>query len=279
MHNDRVQPSRFELKYLLQQSTADRVRDFVRCYLALDEFGIGKPNDSYPVHSIYLDSDNLEIYWRTVNGDKNRFKLRLRYYSDHPATPVFFEIKRRMKDMILKERAAVKHEAVPLLLAGHFPSSEHLMTKQPGALVAAQKFCRLMTEMSATPRSHIRYQREAYVSDNDEVRVTLDRDVCSEAHLEPRIKVEMEKPVRAFAGKVVLEIKFTSRYPSWLRELVRMASVMQCGVPKYVASVTRIGHRRLGAHAEVLEEESLLSTYKPGDDLPAFVRDDKSIGR
>jgi len=279
MRNDRVQPSRFELKYLIKAGTADRVRDFVRCYLALDEFGAGKPDGSYPVHSIYLDSDNLEIYWRTVNGDKNRFKLRLRYYSDHPDSPVFFEIKRRMKDMILKERAAVKQEAVPLLLAGHFPSPEHLIGKQSGALVAVQKFCRLMTELNATPRSHIRYQREAYVSDNDAVRVTLDRDVCSEAHLEPRIKVGMEKPVRAFAGKVVLEIKFTSRYPNWLRELVRMASVMQCGAPKYVTGITRIGHRRLGAHAEVLEEESLLSTYKPGDDLPAFVRDDKSIGR
>ena len=58
-----------------------------------------------------------------------------------------------------------------------------------------------------------------------------------------------------------------------------MANVMQCGAPKYVSGIQLIGHRRLGAHAEVLEEESLLSTYKPGDDLPAFIRDDKSIGR
>jgi hypothetical protein len=38
-----------------------------------------------------------------------------------------------------------------------------------------------------------------------------------------------------------------------------------------------MGHNRLAAHAEILEEESLLSTYKPGDDLPAFVREDKGI--
>jgi len=279
MRADRVQPSRFELKYLINESTAGRVRDFVRCYLSLDEFGVGKPGDAYPVHSLYLDSDNLEIYWRTVNGDKNRFKLRLRYYSAQPDSPVFFEIKRRMKDMIVKERGAVKQQAVPLLLAGHFPAPEHMMSKQPGALVAVEKFCRLMTELAATPRSHIRYQREAYVSDNDEVRVTLDRDVYSEPHLEPRISTEMKKPVRAFAGQVVLEIKFTNRFPNWLRELVRMANVMQRGAAKYVTGITRIGHRRLGAHAEVLEEESLLSTYKPGDDLPAFVRDDRSDTR
>src|SRR6185436_14160722 len=138
MARDRMQQSRFELKYLITESTAERVRDFVRCYLGIDEFGVGRPNYSYPVHSLYLDSDSLELYWRTINGDKNRFKLRLRYYSDHADSPVFFEIKRRMKDIILKQRGGVKQSAVPLLLHGHFPSPEHLITKDPGSLVAVQ---------------------------------------------------------------------------------------------------------------------------------------------
>jgi hypothetical protein len=279
MRADRMQPSRFELKYLINEPMAERVRDFVRCYLSMDEFSVGKPNYSYPVHSLYLDSDNLEIYWRTVNGDKNRFKLRLRYYSDHPDTPVFFEIKRRMKDIILKQRGGVKQSAVPLLLQGHFPEEEHMVGKSPKGLVAVQKFCRLMTELHAKPKSHIFYQREAYVSDDDQVRVTMDRDVYSEPNLEPRIKLKMTHPVHAFVGFVILELKFTNRFPNWFRELVRMANVMQCGVPKYVSGIQLIGHRRLGVHAEVLEEESLLSSYKPGDDLPDFVRDDKSIRR
>src|SRR5947207_15392272 len=133
MRRDRMQHSRFELKYLISDSTSERVRDFVRCYLAIDESGVGKPNYSYPVHSLYLDSDNLEIYWRTVNGDKNRYKLRLRYYSDHPDTPVFFEIKRRMKDVILKQRGGVKHDAVALILNGHIPEDKHMITKDPGS--------------------------------------------------------------------------------------------------------------------------------------------------
>src|SRR6266404_9701434 len=116
MRRDRMQTQRFELKYLIPEATALLVRDFVRSYLAMDEFSVGRPNYSYPVHSLYLDSDDLKIYWRTVNGDKNRFKLRLRYYSDNPETPVFFEIKRRMKDVILKQRGGVRHSAVPLLL-------------------------------------------------------------------------------------------------------------------------------------------------------------------
>src|SRR5437762_2940278 len=277
MRKDRMQHSRFELKYLIKEQTAEKVRDFVRCYLAIDEYGVGKPNYSYPLHSLYLDSDTLEIYWRTVNGDKNRFKLRLRYYSDNPDTPVFFEIKRRMKDVILKQRGGVRQSAVPLILSGHLPEEQHMITKDPGSLVAVQRFQELMHEIQAKPKSHIFYQREAYVADNDEVRVTMDRDVYSEPNLSSTIKVKMTKPVLSYAGFVILELKFTNRFPNWFRELVRVANVMQCGAAKYLSGIQLMGHNRLAAHAEVLEEESLLSVYRPGDDLPTFVREDKSI--
>src|SRR5260221_5198966 len=210
MRVDRMQQSRFEFKYFVREYPAERVRDFVRFYLAMDEFGVGKPNYSYPVTSLYLDSDNLEIYWRTVNGDKNRFKLRLRYYSDNPDTPVFFEIKRRMKDVILKQRGGVRQSAVPLLLMGHLPEDKHMITKDPGSLVAVQRFQALMLELQAKPKSHIFYQREAYVADNDEVRVTMDREVYAEPNLTPTIKVKMEKPVHSYAGFVILELKFTN---------------------------------------------------------------------
>src|SRR6266705_7192007 len=135
MARDRMQQSRFELKYLVSEETALKVRDFVRSYLDFDEYSVGRPNYSYPVHSLYLDSDDLRIYWRTVNGDKNRYKLRLRYYSDNPDSPVFFEIKRRMKDVILKQRGGVRQSAVPLLLNGQLPEEKHMITKDPGSLV------------------------------------------------------------------------------------------------------------------------------------------------
>src|SRR5256885_16959362 len=52
MRRDRMQHSRYELKYLITEEVAEKVRDFVRCYIALDEFGVGRPNYSYDVHSL-----------------------------------------------------------------------------------------------------------------------------------------------------------------------------------------------------------------------------------
>src|SRR5439155_24426973 len=94
MPKDKLQASRWEQKYIITEHTALQLREFVQSYLELDENGVGKPNFSYPVHSLYLDSDDLKINWTTITGDKNRFKLRLRFYNDNADTPVFFEIKR-----------------------------------------------------------------------------------------------------------------------------------------------------------------------------------------
>lgn len=275
MERDRMQASRFELKYLVTEETALRVRDFVRSYLNLDEFGVGQPNYSYAVHSLYLDSNDLEIYWRTINGDKNRYKLRLRYYSTNPDTPVFFEIKRRMKDCILKQRGAVRHDSVPLLLSGQLPDASCIISKKPSNLVALQRFTELMMSINARPKVHIYYKREAYVSDDDEVRITMDRDVYAEVNHQYSIKTHITKPVHSYVNQVILELKFTNRFPNWFRELVRVMNVMQCGAAKYVSSVNELGHRALGAREAVMEEPSLLRNYRPGDDLPISAQVDR----
>jgi hypothetical protein len=272
MAGDRMQQSRFELKYIITQETALKVRDFVRCYIDFDEYSVGKPDFSYPVHSLYLDSDQLRLYWDTINGDKNRFKLRLRYYDTNAKSPVFFEIKRRMNNCIMKQRGGVRQEFVPYLLSGHMPREEHLLSKAPKQMVALQRFCELMSRIRAKPKVHIFYMREAYVSSDDQVRVTIDRKVFGEENLGLKIKTDMEKPVLSFPGQVILELKFTNRFPNWFRDLVRMAQVMQCGAAKYVESIQGLGAKRVAADHPVVEEKPpALANFKASDLVPSWV--------
>jgi len=249
-----MQKQRFELKYLITEDSALMVRDFVRSYLDFDEYSVGKPNYSYPVHSLYLDSDDLRLYWETINGNKNRYKLRLRYYSTQADAPVFFEIKRRVNNCIMKQRGGVRLDSVPLLLQGHLPQPDHLVSKSPNHLSALQNFSQLANSIFAKPKVHIFYMREAYVSDDDQVRVTIDRKVYGEANLDYSIKTEMQEPALCYPKLVILELKFTNRFPDWFRELVRVFGVMQCGAAKYCESVQGVGFRRLHALYPALEE-------------------------
>jgi hypothetical protein len=53
----------------------------------------------------------------------------------------------------------------------------------------------------------------------------------------------MKDPKFVFGDNVVLELKFTNRFPDWFRELVRIFGLVQCGAAKYVDGVTVLGEQ------------------------------------
>jgi hypothetical protein len=244
MAEDKMQLQRFELKYLVSEEKALAIRDYLSSqidYVDVDEFGAELPNFSYPVHSLYLDSPQMRLYQETINGTKNRYKLRLRYYEDRPDAPVFFEIKRRMNNIILKQRGGVRREFVDHILSGHPPEPSQLLSKDPKHFAAVQRFAHLTSEIQAVPRVHIFYLREAYLGRSDNsVRVTLDREVHAEVEPTTRLATRPVNPVKIFEP-VILELKFTTRFPNWFNELTQRFDVMQCGAAKYVEGVENLG--------------------------------------
>jgi SPX domain protein involved in polyphosphate accumulation len=286
MAEDKVQEQRFELKYRISRETALGVREFARSYLEPDEFspinqpGKGDRTESlryaYSIHSIYLDSESLQLYWDVINTNKNRYKLRVRYYDEDPASPVFFEIKRRVNAAILKQRCAVRREAVPRILAGHLPKPEHLLSTKPQSLVAIQQFSRLMHDLHATPKTHVAYLREAWVTpESNAVRLCLDRQVASVPHFTVETTTRMENPVMPFEPDVILELKFTGRFPNWYRTLTETFGLMQCSAAKYADGVAHAGEHRFASGALSLEREDLversLSRWRADAGQPAAV--------
>src|SRR3954447_13610376 len=124
MRIDRAQRQRREIKYQIREDVALAIRSYLSSYLEPDEFAVGRHNNSYDVHSLYLDSNHLGTFRSANNGDRNRFKLGIRYYDENPISPVFFEIKRRINEGIVKQRARVRREAVHSLLVGESPTPE-----------------------------------------------------------------------------------------------------------------------------------------------------------
>src|SRR5580765_46904 len=234
----RLPAQRFELKYLIDETLTPGIRDFASCHLELDEYGVGWPDLAYSVHTLYLDSDDLKTYQSSINGTKNRFKLRLRYYDDKPETPVFFEIKARMDNCILKQRCPVSREAVPILLAGQLPSAGQLLTREARHFATLQRFNMLQLQLNAKPKTHNNYSREAWVSPNDNsLRVTMDRNVRIEPYFLTDAPVKMANPTRIFGDVVILELKFTTRFPGWFADLVRTFNLMQYSASKYAEGV------------------------------------------
>lgn len=227
---------RYEIKYLISESKAVAIAHFIRPYTRLDRYCQVWPSGSYPIVSLYLDSENLQLCRQSLEGHKNRFKLRVRSYTDDPDYPRFFEIKRRMNTIIIKNRSQVEHRNVVSLLSELFLSSQGYSTDER----TLKQFQLYKHSIRARPVIRTRYERQAFegIVDN-RIRVTFDRNLSYNVTPIANVDFNGQGWQQMLLNHVVLEIKFTSSYPPWLSRMVKCFDLRQQSVSKYARSVKR----------------------------------------
>jgi hypothetical protein len=225
---------RYELKYRISESKAEAIEQFIKPYIHLDRYAKLQPDRTYPIASLYLDSQDLKLCRESLTGKKNRFKLRIRSYSDDPDTPCFVEIKRRLNNIIIKGRVRVTNDNVATLLSGRsLPAQQYKADEH-----TLRQFQLYMHCINAGPVIGVRYKRRAYEDDSDNrVRVTFDRQLCYHVSREPVIMFNDTGWQRHRHDSVVLELKFTSRYPAWLSRMVKYFDLQRQSVSKYASSI------------------------------------------
>lgn len=239
-----IQIQRSELKYIVSETIASRVQAFVRAHLALDAHCATQRNHRYPVHSLYLDSPDLALHQSTINGERNRYKLRIRFYEGEPDALVYCEIKRREDEAIHKERFGATRSAVGEILAGRMPRQKDVFLEDARQERALVHFCQRVNALRARPVARVTYWREAWASlGHNRLRVTFDRDVCSALVPTLDLSPELTDPVSVFGKEVVLELKFTGEFPRWMREMVQACDLQRCSAAKYVDGLIQMEER------------------------------------
>lgn len=225
---------RYELKYRIPETKARAIAQYVSAFIHPDRYAKNKPGNEYLISSLYLDTPTLTLCNETLQGKKNRFKLRIRGYDDNPLSPVFLEIKRRACNVIVKSRVGVEKAALGNILAGRFiPPLTYTKDRD-----AFNQFMMYAAALSARPIVLVRYLRQAFEGDSDNrVRITFDRQLCFKTTCQPVVSVNGTGWTSVAMDFVVLEIKFTSRYPLWLSEMVKIFDLKQSSMSKYVSSV------------------------------------------
>ena len=235
---DRTLNCRYELKYIVSESQAEAIEQFVRPYIEMDKYSKLQPEGFYPIVSLYLDTPDLQLAHETMDAKQNRFKLRIRSYSDDLQYPAFFEIKRRINRVIFKSRARVRHEDIPMLLQGRTLPPRDFHTDLEGL----NQFQLYQFHLHAGPITLVRYARKAYEGGTqNRVRVTFDRDLCYKVTNKAEVTLggpgwqHNDLTRRA----IILEIKYTGVYPIWLNRMVSTFNLDPKGVSKYTSSMVQ----------------------------------------
>ena len=229
--DDKVMWCRHELKYLVSEAQAAAIAAHIRPYMRPDAHSIEGP---YPLVSLYLDTDDLRFCRESLDGVKNRFKLRIRSYSDEPDAPRFFEIKRRINQIIVKTRARVSDRDVASLLAG----TNRPLWDGSEAYRNLEQFLYYQRRVGAKPVVRVRYLRQALESElGGHVRVTFDRQLCLNVTQTPTVRLNGDGWQRLPEHGVILEIKFTGGCPAWLGRLVHCLGLRRQSISKYAITV------------------------------------------
>jgi len=236
--------SRFECKYVVEPCELPRLRAFLATFLEPDRHG-GVDEDghgAYTVSSLYLDSPRLALYQDTVDGAKNRYKLRLRTYDDDPASRVFCEVKKRIDGVIYKRRVGVERGVVDAFLGGDQFALERASSDQDAA-----EFALLARRNLAGPTLRVRYLREAWESRGaDPVRVTFDTKLCYADSPQGEMSCVDGDWRGTYLDNPIVEIKFTNRFPGWLADLARRFGLVRRSVAKYVICVNAARRTEIG---------------------------------
>lgn len=248
--------ARFECKYLLTNTLAEKIRLWIQPYVEPDPHAAQSPDHSYRISSLYLDTQDLRLYRETIDGVERRNKLRIRRYSRDPASPIFLEIKRREDRVVEKVRAKVDDDTVAKILAGEAPRGTDLGLSG-GALRSYEEFVRVYTELAVVPIVHVGYNRQAYVGlYQQDVRVTFDRHIIAEPAGARDALVPDADAASVEDVMVVLELKFNDRFPSWMQHCVQHFGLRRTSYSKYGNSLERSCAGSLG-HSSFLSRDQL----------------------
>jgi hypothetical protein len=235
---------RREYKFLIDRETAARVRAAIAPFCALDPYAAASPTRTYAIDTLYFDTPDLSLFWANDAELVDRVKLRVRTYADVANSPMFFEVKRRINDVISKSRGKVPRSMWRGLIADE-------SARIPEAVVgkdrlAVERFLAISRSMHVRPFTLVRYDREPYFSTIDDyARVTFDTRI--RAHRVDALTFEPDGSCwralddaltqRAPQSCIVLELKFTNNVPLWLVNVARGVGLVRGAYSKYGNSI------------------------------------------
>lgn len=221
---------RFEFKYHLPRAVADRIIPQMMNYMNWDEYS---GDEGYEVNSLYMESPEWRSYHEKIDGVMNRKKVRIRSYekSYDDNSPIFFEIKRRSGEVILKDRMIVKGECFrafiddPFCLCGFEEYQGDFLNE----------FLYEISFNRMRPFVLVNYRRKAFFSKFDKrFRVTFDFDLNFGKPNGASFDTEYKD---GFHNLVVMEVKFNGAMPRWFHDIIEMYSLTKLSFSKYCAGV------------------------------------------
>ncbi len=184
-------------------------------------------NGKYEVHSLYFDDYKNTCAKENVAGEGKRFKYRIRYYGDE-TDKLWLEKKEKLNSYCYKRQCALSEEEYKSIMEGDamnvfWNTKEQLL----------REFCVDIVTKRFIPRVIIDYEREAYVENITNLRITLDYNISASDEIEGFLNGNYTRIPVLEKKKHVLEVKFDIALPSYVKAVLQNNTLGQRSFSKY----------------------------------------------
>ncbi len=209
---------RYELKYLLTGEQYVMIKKLMDEYMRNDDYGCSD------VVNVYFDTPDFLLVRRSIEKPIYKEKLRIRCYGvANKNSDVFVELKRKYDSVVYKRRVLVKENRLADVLSGSGGKTQ--IEKE------IDYFIKRYQDIS--PQMVISYRREAlYAKDDDNLRVTFDRDI-----LWRNYDLSLESGIYGLPvlpeGEILMEVKTADSFPLWLARFLSANRIYKTSFSKY----------------------------------------------
>lgn len=226
---------RHELKFIINYREhaliSSRIRNLLRSDANVDSDG------SYTVRSLYFDDYYNHSYHDKYAGILERSKHRIRIYNQSDKT-IKYEKKHKTGQYNLKRTASITKAQFYDVLEGHYGV---LLESSSPLLQVFYHEC--MTNLMR-PRVVVDYEREPYVMEAGDVRITFDKHIRAGVEGFDIFNDEMPMIETLDPGLLVMEVKFTEFLPNIIRRILPSTAANYTEVSKFILCCDKTHHLR-----------------------------------
>ena len=191
----------------------------------------------YSVRSLYFDDYYNSAYNEKMIGVMNRQKFRIRIYN-HSDQSIQLERKIKANQYIHKQTSKLTRDAVYDILQGRY---EFLLHSNDNLQRLFYHEC--MTNI-LRPRVVVDYEREPYVSEVGNLRITFDQNIRAGEMGFDLFDRDMPMVGALDPGLVILEVKYTDILPKMIRRILPAKASEYGAVSKFVLCCDLTMHKR-----------------------------------
>ncbi|MFH1715561.1 MAG: polyphosphate polymerase domain-containing protein [Elusimicrobiota bacterium] len=222
-----LQKARCEIKFVTNVGMYNRLKQWI----LLHDMMFRKAYPSRVVNNIYFDNHALESYWENLTGKSSRTKFRLRWYGSNMNTKdTVLELKIKRNKLGWKSQENIRLNKNICDLNFNDIINELKSNASPEL---KQRF-----HLSDAPVLINSYERDYFVSCDNKIRITLDRNIY---FYDQRFYSYANKKYRGASPEIViLEFKFAADDLHLAEKAMENLEVSPSKVSKYVMGVQSV---------------------------------------